>query len=373
MSNIQMILGLTPVKPVSPTQVKPLPEFKPVDPTQLFGLEIETERIPLIPDNYYVVGMTGMGDNSLRNVDGLHSWEYLTKPADFPTTMTILQRFFAKSKFTDKNFSERCSIHVHANVQDLTVTQLKSICFLYQVCERLLYGFIGQERESNIYCVPWNQTTLHYGLMDKLENILTLKRWMKYTGLNLLPLFVTGTIEFRHLHGTADLTKIATWLQLIACIMLAGKQANSEELEKEITELNTNSEYRAFFYRIFREYSAALDTPELHSYLETGVMEAKYSLLTSVHKHTHINTSKTPQFFADMQRVPAAPGVNNPPEHLIIDDMHRDPDALRERIQRQVGELRLRDLAQRQVTTQRINTRANQNAAGGWGAGDGHI
>lgn len=108
------------------------------DPQLLYGLELEIENVPNW-DELVVAGMSSVEDGSLRN-DGR---EFLTAPSTYSVVCNTLERFFERAKLTDNNYSERCSIHVHANCQDLTTDQLSGLCMLYQVYERLLYMFVG--------------------------------------------------------------------------------------------------------------------------------------------------------------------------------------------------------------------------------------
>jgi len=279
--NVIDIFKLAPVKPFTSKSATPR---NAVDPALVFGLELETEGIPVTPDTLYVSGMGGEVDNSLRGTAAGSPWEYITKPATYSVMMDILERFFEKAKFTEANYSERCSVHVHVNVQDCSVAQLKAICFLYQVFERALFNFAGHERDKNIFCVPWNQTIITHSLVDSFtpETIdRGVKKWMKYTGLNLIPIHTQGTIEFRHLPGTADVNRISTWLQLLASLVSYGKNTDVAALEKEVIALNTNSEYKQFFYKVFRDYSFALQENNLDHLLELGVMDMKYAIMSS--------------------------------------------------------------------------------------------
>lgn len=329
--NVLEIFKLRPVKAFNSKTAVPR---NAVDATLLFGLELETEGINTDPTELYVSGMGGTEDNSLRQTPTGRAWEYITQPASYSVMMDILDRFFAKAKFNEKNYSERCSVHVHVNVQDCTVPQLKAICFLYQVFERVLYNFAGADRDKNIFCVPWNQTIITHGILDTLtpESLIGVKRWMKYTGLNLIPISTQGTIEFRHLPGTADTARISTWLQLIASVVSYGKNTDVEALEKEIVALNTNSQYKKFFYQVFKDYAFALEERNLDQLLELGVMDMKYAIMSSSKKNLAAKKAavqaEVPAFLRnweeDQERIRQEPPPQ--PEELPRGFIFNDPD-----------------------------------------------
>lgn len=326
MSIIQL-LGLAPVKPFTSSKAVPLPC---ADPALLMGLELEIEGIAGDPTEVYVPGMTGESDNSLRDNEYGRGWEFITKPATYSVAAHILSQFFAKAKLSqERNYSERCSIHVHANVQDLTPEQLKSVCLLYQVFERLFYSYAGEDRDKNIFCVPWSETTLTHTLIDTLldANLKGFRNWQKYTGLNLIPVQTQGTIEFRHLPGTCDLSRIFDWMNLIGSLFVTARNTPFEEIKSFIVNVNTTSEYKHLVHRVFGEWARVLDMPYMDTQLEEGVLDVKYMLLSA-------DKSKAPtsRFF-----LPVRVRVEEPVEvagnwNIIDDIVRRDADVLHQRI-----------------------------------------
>ena len=279
--SILQLLGLTPVKPFTSSKAVPLPC---ADPALLMGLELEIEGIPVDPSELYVSGMGGEADNSLRDNEYGRGWEFITRPATFSVAAHTLSQFFAKAKLSqERNYSERCSIHVHANVQDLTPEQLKSVCLLYQVFERLFYSYAGEDRDKNIFCVPWSETTLTHTLIDTLldANLKGFRNWQKYTGLNLIPVQTQGTIEFRHLPGTCDLSRIFDWMNLIGSLFVTARNTPFEEIKSFIVNVNTTSEYKHLVHRVFGEWARVLDMPYMDTQLEEGVLDVKYMLLSA--------------------------------------------------------------------------------------------
>lgn len=293
MTAIATLLGLNPVKPFVHSKAIPLPC---ADPSLLMGIELEIEGIKVDPTDLYVPGLAGEADNSLRPTDEGVGWEYITKPATFSVLAFVLGMFFSKAKLSEeKNYSERCSVHVHANVQDLEPEQLKSITLLYQVMERVFYGYAGNDRDMNIFCVPWAETTITHNLVEKVldNNIKSLRNWQKYTGLNLIPVTTQGTIEFRHLPGTCDLNRILGWLNLIGSLFAVARKHSYTEIEELLTGVNTTSEYRGLLKFVFGQWESLVDLPNIEELLEEGALNTKYILLSSVKEN---KTSKSTGF-----------------------------------------------------------------------------
>lgn len=270
------------VKPWTTGKVVPLAS---PSPTLLYGAELEIENTDAISTTS---GFRAVEDGSLRNFGR----EYISSPMTYSNLVWCLDQFFAKNKIRsimesegvfaqNSNYSERTSIHVHTNCQDLTMDQLATLCMVYETFERVLFGFVGNHRDKNIFCVPWYETNLsHQAVLSIKENNLPkLKMWQKYTALNLLPLFNQGTIEWRHLHGTSDVELIKTWLRLIGWIYVAAMNHQFEDLQQQLTGLNTTSQYDRVLDMVFRDDADALRLPGYQFELECGVLDMKYTLM----------------------------------------------------------------------------------------------
>lgn len=252
------------------------------DPTLLFGLELEIENATNLEMPRL---FSWTEDGSLRN----RGREFITRPANYTTTVRGLQKFFALNptlqtiKESDgdysplSNYSDRTSIHVHTNCQDMTMKQLASLCMLYQVFERLLYAYVGGDRQQNIFCVPWHETLISNRTIKTLleGHSFKIHEWQKYTGLNLKPLERFGTVEWRHMHGHNNLEHIVGWLRIISCIFRAAKTMEFEELLSQFLQLNTTSQYERMFHTVFR-YVPEFRIPGYQSLLEEGVLDLKY-------------------------------------------------------------------------------------------------
>jgi Putative amidoligase enzyme len=245
------------------------------DATLLYGVELEIESAGG-GGEWVFPGITITTDGSLRN----EGREFITSPMTFSNLHHCLERFFKKSGVTAANYSERCSVHVHTNCRDLTLNQIKGLCLLYQVFERLFYKYAGADRDKNIFCTPWNQTMLSQKLLSDDAFLHKLRDWQKYTGLNLLPLRDLGTVEWRHLPGTPDLEMIMNWCRLIGCLYRHVRDTPLEAIQKSISSLNSNSQYEQVLFSIFRDLTPLIwNEQNSIELLEAGVLDVKLLLL----------------------------------------------------------------------------------------------
>ena len=288
-------------------------------PSLLYGVELEIEHADRWED-WEGYGYSFKEDHSLRN----NGRELVTQPMTISVLKFCLEQFFERSKVTEFNYSERCSVHVHANCRDLSLDQVSVVALLYQVFEVLLFQFIGADRNKNIFCVPWYETTLTYNVINNLKSgdHHGLKKWQKYTALNLLPLYRYGTVEFRHMAGTNNLKFIIDWCNLIGCLFAYAKEHTLEQTKEWIIDLNTTSAYRDTLQTVFGNWADLLRTPGFEILLEEGVLNMKYALMSTP------RPSLTDDIFGEMirqetERVRAA--VHNPQRPQLLRPVLRDP------------------------------------------------
>lgn len=273
--NLREYMGLKAPKVYSQTK-----RLAGVDPDLLYGIELEIEGLEAEPENRVqrcVAGVQYHEDGSLRNNGG----EFVTSPMNFATLEDVLTGFFHKNKFTEENYSERCSVHVHANCQDLTINQIRLVIAVYQVLEKVLFNFIKNDRENNIFCVPLSESIIGTRIMTSPEELMQLahRKWRKYTALNLLPLFTQGTLEFRHMAGTKDYGYILQWCDIIGSIFKYARNNQFDTIIKDIQRLNTSSAYGTFMQGVFPGHLYdILAVGKFREHLEEGVINMKCML-----------------------------------------------------------------------------------------------
>jgi len=248
------------------------------DAALLYGVELEIENISFSKEDACVPGIMWHEDGSLRN----NGCEYVTKPMDYQSLGSVLTNFFNTNKFTANNYSERCSVHVHCNIGDMPLDQIQTLLIVYSVFERVLFEWIGDERKNNIFCVPLYETNLTQKLFSggsMNHEITKLRNWQKYTALNMLPMFTQSTVEFRHMAGEHDVTRIMTWCALLGQMFKYAKTVPQQDVLDRIVMLNNNSLYGVFLQEVFGSYSLLLQAcPNFRQALEEGVVDAKFMI-----------------------------------------------------------------------------------------------
>lgn len=222
-------------------------------------------------------GFTFTEDGSLRN-NGI---EAVSLPVRLMHAPGLLRSFFHAFPVTAENYSDRCSTHVHMNVLDLTFEQLATLCLLYQTIERLLFGFVGQDRDKNIFCVPWSQSGMNYRFVSEMayDAHYVCRRWQKYTALNLQPVTTQGSVEFRHLHGTNDVTLITNWLRILGRMREYAVANRLEKVTEAIKSMNTVSNYGQWLEDVFQQDVGLLRFDGFEKQLSLGVVDTKFMLI----------------------------------------------------------------------------------------------
>jgi hypothetical protein len=186
------------------------------------GIEIELENLPRLqgygqPDLSY---WDSVPDGSLRN----SGREFITKGDGVGGLLlykaTIEIEAFLESHNPDPNW--RCSTHVHVDVRDMTLLELKKFILAYVFYEKFIFRESGWNRYKNNFCVPMGvaQTqieTVSDAFSHRITSIRSFSnyindRWGKYTALNLKNMVRLGTFEFRMPQSTFksnDLIKVS--------------------------------------------------------------------------------------------------------------------------------------------------------------------
>ena len=188
------------------------------------GIEVEVEGGPW-PDGQAANWIPHI-DNSLRN-GGI---EYVIRQpvlrGRVGLALEALNKHLADS---NKVFSYRTSIHVHVNVQDMTLRQWVNYISLFCIFEELLVNVVGPERAGNKFCLRFKDADasmrlLRQGIMDEtLPHILGGD--LKYASCNLRATVSHGTLEFRAMRGNLDVPFIQAWVDTLLALKDAAKEA----------------------------------------------------------------------------------------------------------------------------------------------------
>ncbi|MBK6571836.1 MAG: amidoligase family protein [Saprospiraceae bacterium] len=243
----------------------------------LFGMEIEVENVPdpkiLCQKQPYWTITT---DNSLRD----YGYEFITPPLRADQFEGALKQL-NYSLPNNCRFTPRTSVHVHMNVRDLNIEQINSLILIYTVIEGVLFNWVGT-RKDNVFCIPIIDT-------DYVQNYITfvndprdmVESWNKYTAFNMQPVCTKGTVEFRHMYGTANVNILLKWINILSKLKQFAKKYTLMQVKSTILELNSNSQYEMFIDDIFEDYADELKrtTPNLQESMQHEVSYAKLATI----------------------------------------------------------------------------------------------
>ncbi len=276
-----------------------------LDHTTLIGIEIEVENIREGIETSPVVWST-REDNSLRN----HGME-LVSNALLGEQIGYALEDAVRHIPEDAQFSQRTSVHIHMNVRDRTPDEIAKIMLVAFALERMMYRFVGKNRDRNIFCIPMYEIPNANALFKSIQNIARTGRVQgeghRYSGLNFEPLTSFGTLEFRHLGGTKDAVKIMQWINLILSLKRYACHVTTDTLVDQILSLNTNSQYKVFAASVFGEYLKAFPYETINDDVALGVLTVKRAMFSQKFKQQiqkgRSTDSKAYKFFAGRKSV----------------------------------------------------------------------
>lgn len=281
------------------TELIPPYPYKFKDSQSLVGIEVEVENVLRIDPNITLGFWSIHEDGSLRN----NGREFKTSAMPLRYTQPALTQLF--NGLNDSvDFSSRTSIHVHLDVRQLTLSQLYGMSFTYGAVENLLFKFASQERRKNIFCVPISES-LGLAGVNKAKNMVSFLSsiedyWSKYSAYNLLPIANFGTVEFRQMCGTNNVTKLLIWMDMLSRLKIYAYKFHRTEIVKQISGLNTNSQYRGFVDGVFGDLAAYLDTSNLLKDMENTTYVIKNCALNNVFHSRVLSTMDLESNFNDL-------------------------------------------------------------------------
>jgi hypothetical protein len=116
--------------------------------------------------------------------------------------------------------SVRTGIHIHAGCLEMDTDQVLRVCQHYALVEPLLFAFVSEWRDENIYCIPWYRS--HSEPKAVYRWLSNLAEWeerppvCKYSALNTGPLSSFGTMEYRHAPTFEQVELAKQWVRIVA-------------------------------------------------------------------------------------------------------------------------------------------------------------
>lgn len=195
------------------------------------GLELETEGIGTShwPSSKY---WAYVDEGSLR---GRHTEFVLSKPLKGKDLIEAISEVSSFIGSDGVEISDRCSLHVHVDVRDLSREQILAVCLLYTIFERPLYRMSG-DRYFNKYCVPVAESNYIQNGIAKISSGNVVSSSNRYGGLNLNALSKFGSLEFRMHSGTKKRNELLLWCKVLHDLVEEGKKNSPEDVIRLASE-----------------------------------------------------------------------------------------------------------------------------------------
>lgn len=148
-------------------------------------------------------------------------WEIVSPPItdteDLETVMFVLR------KVIKAQGSPLTGLHIHHDINDFNLEQIKNLYSLYNKYEdNAIKSILRKQRIGNYYCKPISQVVNNVQESNTIEEFKRSSN-SRYHTLNNKAYIKYGTIEFRHHHGTTDVNEVMTWLHLTHKIVEAAQ------------------------------------------------------------------------------------------------------------------------------------------------------
>ena len=235
------------------------------------GVEFEFEGVEGFPDSLREY-WNPHNDGSLRDGGVEFSMNGPMCGQDAVDAIAELLDCAKKSKWIT---SERCGLHVHLDVRNLSQDQLAALAVAYAITEPLLFRFAGEHRANNQFCCPWIRAA---GELDAIGKVLRadsgdeLRRLgdtvHKYAALNFGAMYKYGTIEFRHLQCTTDNARVLQWVNMI--LSLKRYVMHERETPKDVL-MSVSADPKAFVFNVYKDLAGTLLYPGAEQDMEEAL------------------------------------------------------------------------------------------------------
>ena len=170
----------------------------PNEAEQCYGMEVEMEYVDL--ENGYPIDWRVVEDGSLRN----RGLEFLTPPSTLAQMEALIDTLWEARQGRPWQGGPRCGIHLHMDFTNKPTRHVAAFLAAYACLEpAIMYELCGEEREQNIYCVPYYRAPrdltpiARYLAEPYRTQVERIQRTCKYSAMYLEPLTRFGTVEFR--------------------------------------------------------------------------------------------------------------------------------------------------------------------------------
>lgn len=184
----------------------------------LFGVEIEIEGDVGLPRGDAIGEWRIERDGSLKGAGD--NFEYVLKvPKDLAETEAAVTNLYdnIKKSGSKVNYSMRAGIHVHVNVQQMTVRQMFTFMTLYYALEDIILTQFGEDRVGNLFCLSMTRAEsvndyIQMALEKESFDPLYHNNGYKYSAMNLECICRYGSLEFRAMQTPTTAEPVIAWL-----------------------------------------------------------------------------------------------------------------------------------------------------------------
>jgi hypothetical protein len=192
------------------------------------GIEYEIENLQVAPENLKRWQIDNREGSIINGVELVSDPVWGTAIGD---ALAELDEVIRGQKIRP---SFRTSVHIHLNILDMEVEEVRNLIKLYLMYEPALFRqpkCVG--RENNIFCVPaWKSVEVQQSYSALVNDLLgqrgPIRMYLssKYAAMNPNSVRTFGTLEFRHMGGTDDVKEIDEWINILLQLKVAA-QANA--------------------------------------------------------------------------------------------------------------------------------------------------
>ena len=234
-------------------------------------IEVEGERLPVVLDELWRTEH----DGSLRN----EAYEYvLNEPVPRNKVKISLLKLkkrliLKKSEIQD---SGRAGVHIHVNIRDLTRSELYNFICLYLIFEDVLVDYCGKDRVGNLFCLRTKDAEYITDLLMSSARNRELRELhtdnIRYASINCKAICQYGSLEFRAMRSTLDLTVLNNWVEMLLCLKDAAKLYDDPQ-----SVVSCMSAYggRAFAEHIFGNKLSCFPTVDWEASVKEGIRRAQ--------------------------------------------------------------------------------------------------
>lgn len=212
-------------------------DFSRPHPHTSVGIEVEVEDLSDQPPE--MKRWTTTTDGSLVN-----GTEFVSDPVWGTAITDALVELSDVFKVLKPKTSFRCSTHIHMNILDLMLPQLRRLIYLGVLYEPAFFRMHNQ-RLDNIFCVPvaasYRIQAAYVTVLEELEDRSSIslrprrgsrEHWLqsKYAAINPNNITTLGTIEYRHMGGVIDPALISDWIDILLQLKTSALLLEDEEI-----------------------------------------------------------------------------------------------------------------------------------------------